>query len=88
MEPLWLVGYAEKGENLLIKAPLSYGKFKPLALCIKTIMINNDKLSTFSYPPHPTPHTLHPTPDVFVKNIPLKVGGIPSWGLAGGLAIA
>ena len=32
----------------------------------------NDKLSIFSYPPHPTPHPLHPTPDVFVKNIPLK----------------
>ncbi|WP_158516930.1 hypothetical protein [Moorena producens] len=27
VEPLWLVGYAEKGENLLIKAQLSYGNF-------------------------------------------------------------
>ncbi|NEO17205.1 MULTISPECIES: hypothetical protein [unclassified Moorena] len=25
VEPLWLAGYAEKGQNLLIKAPLSIG---------------------------------------------------------------
>ncbi|WP_143727924.1 hypothetical protein [Moorena bouillonii] len=51
-------------------AARSWG-FPPLALC----MADNDKLSIFSYPPHPTPHTLHPTPDVFVKNIPLKGWG-------------
>ncbi|NEO82428.1 MAG: hypothetical protein F6J99_42280 [Moorea sp. SIO4G3] len=32
---------------------------------------DNDKLSIFSYPPHPTPHNPHPTPEVFVKNLPL-----------------
>ncbi|NEQ82416.1 MAG: hypothetical protein F6K26_19860 [Moorea sp. SIO2I5] len=39
------------------KAPLSYGKFKPLALCIKTTTI----MVYFLIPhtPHPTPHTPH-----------------------------
>ncbi|NEO76409.1 MAG: hypothetical protein F6J99_09250 [Moorea sp. SIO4G3] len=32
---------------------------------------DNDNNGIFSYPPHPTPHTPHPTPDVFVKNLPL-----------------
>ncbi|WP_267876400.1 hypothetical protein [Moorena producens] len=27
--------------------------------------------ASLSYTPHPTPHTLNPTPEVFVKNLPL-----------------
>ncbi|WP_158517380.1 hypothetical protein [Moorena producens] len=30
-----------------------------------------DRAASLSYPPPPTPHPLHPTPHVFVKNLPL-----------------
>ncbi|WP_149031066.1 hypothetical protein [Moorena producens] len=39
--------------------------------------------ASLSYPPHPTPYTLHPTPDVKVKNIPLKGWGDGEMGRLG-----
>ncbi|NEO73106.1 hypothetical protein [Moorena sp. SIO3H5] len=38
---------------------------------MKALHQDNDNNGTFSYPPHPIPHTPQPTPEVKVKNLPL-----------------
>ncbi|NEO44222.1 MAG: hypothetical protein F6K55_08855 [Moorea sp. SIO4A3] len=48
----------------------------PTRYCIKTGTGNSGQELTqsdasLSYAPHPTPHPLHPTPEVKVKNLPL-----------------
>ncbi|WP_424094513.1 hypothetical protein [Moorena producens] len=60
MGKTWDDREGEEKENNEEAMQLRNRGFPPLALCIKTMMIVNDKLSILSYPPHPTPHTRSP----------------------------
>ncbi|NEO00424.1 MAG: hypothetical protein F6K50_34755 [Moorea sp. SIO3I7] len=56
--------------------PLAIAVVSPMSDCIKTGTGNSGQELTqsdasLSYAPHPTPHPLHPTPEVKVKNLPL-----------------